>query len=86
VSLLGDELRFALITSKAVVKPIAEKTSNAKETNVSGIFVEINKSAAKKCERCWHFIADVGSNESHPEICGRCIENIDGAGEIRHFV
>src|SRR5579862_4655518 len=26
-----------------------------------------------KCERCWHWETDVGSNPEHPTICGRCV-------------
>jgi isoleucyl-tRNA synthetase len=37
-----------------------------------------------KCARCWHCREDVGVNPEHPEICGRCVDNI-GAGEVRHY-
>ena len=41
---------------------------------------------AAKCVRCWHYRADVGRHADHPELCGRCVENVDGAGEDRrHF-
>jgi isoleucyl-tRNA synthetase len=30
----------------------------------------------KKCERCWHWETDVGSNPEHPTICGRCVEAV----------
>ncbi|GAB1264620.1 isoleucine--tRNA ligase [Aurantivibrio infirmus] len=86
VNTLGEELRFALITSKALVEPLSAATGAAKETKIPGIKLAIKKSASKKCERCWHFIEDVGASDSHPEICGRCIDNIDGAGEVRKFV
>jgi len=45
--------------------------------------VEITPSAHKKCERCWHWRLDVGSDADHPEICGRCVSNLFGAGEPR---
>ena len=38
-----------------------------------------------KCERCWHLTDDIGQHESHTDICGRCITNIDGVGEVRQF-
>ncbi|MES9848885.1 MAG: zinc finger domain-containing protein, partial [Candidatus Thiodiazotropha sp.] len=37
------------------------------------------------CVRCWHHREDVGSNAEHPQLCGRCVENVDGDGEPRHF-
>ena len=40
---------------------------------------------AAKCERCWHYSEDVGVNPAHPEICGRCVSNVDGEGEKRQF-
>lgn len=81
---LGDELRFALITSYASVQPIVSATA-AIESDVPGLFVSIKKSAHTKCVRCWHHREDVGAHAQHPELCGRCIENVDGTGEKRLF-
>jgi isoleucyl-tRNA synthetase len=44
--------------------------------NGSGIMVYAAKADGKKCERCWHWETDVGSNPEHPTICGRCIEAV----------
>jgi len=30
----------------------------------------------QKCERCWHWETDVGSNSEHPTICSRCVEAV----------
>ncbi|PTU64333.1 MULTISPECIES: isoleucine--tRNA ligase [Chromobacterium] len=70
---LGDELKFVLIVSKASVKP-------GEQTRVS-----VASSAEQKCERCWHYRADVGSHAGHGAVCGRCVDNIDGKGETRRF-
>ena len=43
-------------------------------------------SAAPKCERCWHYVGDVGTVSAHPTLCGRCADNIDGQGESRDYV
>ncbi|MBJ7019389.1 hypothetical protein, partial [Vibrio cholerae] len=56
---LGDELRFVLLTSKAVVKPLAEKADSAQATDIDGLFVQVNKTEAEKCDRCWHHTPDV---------------------------
>jgi isoleucyl-tRNA synthetase len=40
-------------------------------------------SSAAKCERCWHYRDDVGSDAAHPSLCGRCTSNLFGAGETR---
>jgi isoleucyl-tRNA synthetase len=36
-----------------------------------------------KCVRCWHHRADVGAHAAHPQLCGRCVSNIEGPGEDR---
>lgn len=82
---LEDELRFVLITSKADVQPLAEAPSDAMETEIKGLSVTVAKSAAEKCARCWHHSEEVGKHQAHPELCGRCVTNIDGEGEIRKF-
>jgi isoleucyl-tRNA synthetase len=45
--------------------------------------VIVSPSKATKCERCWHYREDVGSDAAHPTICGRCVSNLHGAGETR---
>ncbi len=82
---LGDELRFVLITSKAVVKPLAEAGADAVETTLEGLKLKVVASSHDKCERCWHRREDVGANAEHATLCGRCVENIAGDGELRHF-
>jgi len=37
------------------------------------ILHSVSKADGQKCERCWHWEADVGSNPEHPTICGRCV-------------
>ncbi len=36
----------------------------------------INKANGEKCPRCWRWEADIGSNDQHPTICGRCAEQL----------
>ncbi|MDR0674460.1 MAG: isoleucine--tRNA ligase [Zoogloeaceae bacterium] len=67
---LGDDLKFVFIVSAATLK--------------RGTFaVEAVPADGRKCERCWHVREDVGENPEHPELCGRCLENLYGAGETR---
>lgn len=82
---LGDELRFVLITSAAAVEPLATAAADAVETDVGGLKLKVVKSGHAKCGRCWHHREDVGIDPAHPEICGRCVENIEGEGEVRHY-
>ena len=72
---LADELRFLLISGDVVVT-----------TSESGApRVQASLSAKPKCTRCWHHRADVGSHPEHPEICGRCVSNVEGPGEERRW-
>lgn len=79
---LGDELRFVLLTSKATV--VVGEAAGAIATDIDGLAVKVEKSAAEKCDRCWHHVADVGQHED-AAICGRCVSNIHGEGETRQF-
>ncbi|MGV8892756.1 MAG: isoleucine--tRNA ligase [Burkholderiaceae bacterium] len=73
---MGDDLKFVLITSQAEVLEVASKEQEG---------VVVTASTHQKCERCWHYRADVGSHVEHPGLCGRCISNLFGAGETRRF-
>jgi len=84
LDMIGDELRFVLITSGAVV--IAETAGEGAQTAISGLSVKVGSlQDIKKCQRCWHRRADVGHDINHPDLCERCVENIDGSGEDRQY-
>ena len=83
---LGDELRFVLIVSAATVEDAATANSaDAVATEVEGLTIRVTASDSEKCVRCWHHRPDVGSDEAHPELCQRCVTNIDGDGEERFY-
>jgi len=82
---LGDELRFALITSYASVAPLANAPGEAVDTEVKGLKVAAWASTHAKCVRCWHHREDVGADIEHPDLCGRCVNNVVGEGEERRF-
>lgn len=69
---LGDDLKFVFITSAA--EALAGEALQA----------AVTPSSHAKCDRCWHYRADVGINPEHPSLCGRCDSNLHGAGEERH--
>jgi isoleucyl-tRNA synthetase len=82
---LGDELRFVLITSEAGVQSLEAAPESARSTELDGLKLTIKASEQPKCERCWHHRPDVGQHADHPELCGRCVENVSGEGETRQF-
>ncbi|MGH8692429.1 MAG: isoleucine--tRNA ligase, partial [Burkholderiales bacterium] len=67
---LGDDLKFLMLTSSAQVHA-------SKEPKVS-----VTASKHPKCERCWHYRADVNDEA----LCGRCQTNLRGPGETRRHV
>ncbi|ARU04796.1 isoleucine--tRNA ligase [Comamonas serinivorans] len=75
---LGGEAAFAFITS--ALRLHALDTADAEPQ------VVVTPSPHAKCDRCWHYEADVGAHAEHPLLCGRCVSNLFGEGETRHFV
>ena len=80
---LGNELRFVLMTSAARVEPFTNDMGDA--TELSGLRINVTASTAEKCERCWHHSDTVGRHIEHPTLCGRCIDNVEGEGEVRLY-
>ena len=74
LSRLGDDLRLVFITSRAEV-----------HRHEGELEIRVTPSPHTKCARCWHYRADVGSDASHPTLCGRCMSNLFGAGEARKY-
>jgi isoleucyl-tRNA synthetase len=84
-AVLGDELRFLLITSYAKVVATESPPETASKVGEEGVWIEVKPSTNTKCIRCYQLRADVGGSPKHPEICARCVSNVDGPGEERHF-
>jgi len=85
---IGDELRFVLITSSARMLPASERPADAvPATSVAktGAWITVHVQDAPKCARCWHRRPDVGVEPRHPDICGRCVSNLEGPGESRRY-
>lgn len=72
---LAEELRFLFISGDVSVTAV----------NADEVFVLAQPSTKTKCVRCWHHRADVGVDARHPELCGRCVSNIEGPGEDRKW-
>jgi isoleucyl-tRNA synthetase len=75
VATLGEDLKFVTITSRATLHRAASEADER---------VAVMPSPHAKCDRCWHWRADVGSTAEHQSICGRCVSNLFGAGEARN--
>jgi len=62
----SESLRELLNVSQLELSPGTEER----------LAVSITKAAGQKCERCWHWESDIGSNPEHPTICGRCVKAV----------
>jgi isoleucyl-tRNA synthetase len=71
---LGDDLRLVVVTSEARLVRLEAPQK---------VEVSVTPCVHPKCERCWHYRQDVGINADHPMICGRCVSNLFGSGEVR---
>ncbi|MEM7359314.1 MAG: isoleucine--tRNA ligase [Pseudomonadota bacterium] len=80
---LEGELRFVLITSGAEVNDLADAPADATATDIPDLKILVTPSTDEKCVRCWHRRPEVGSIEAHPQLCSRCVTNVDGEGEQR---
>ncbi len=72
---LAEELRFLFISGDVTVTA----------ASTDDIFVSAQPTTKAKCVRCWHHQASVGSDARHPELCSRCVSNIEGPGEERRW-
>lgn len=73
---LQDDLRFVLIVSTVKLVCVTEASEEK---------IVVSASTDQKCERCWHYRPDIGQHADHPTICERCISNLHGSGEHRHY-
>ena len=86
--LVANELRFFFITSKLTLEPLSPKVAEARDAfklNSGAMYPISAVSDAAKCVRCWHRRDDVGANPAHPELCLRCVSNVEGPGEDRRW-
>ena len=73
---LGDDLRFVLIVSEVHLIQINDSQKEK---------IVVASSTQTKCERCWHYRRDVWHHAEHPTLCERCVTNLYGDGEERHY-
>ncbi|HOX72180.1 isoleucine--tRNA ligase [Dokdonella sp.] len=80
---VAGELRFFFITSELRLADVADRPEGAIRVEGHDAWVVATPSEHAKCVRCWHYRSDVGSHADDPELCGRCVENVEGQGETR---
>jgi isoleucyl-tRNA synthetase len=83
----AQELRFFFIVSGFELAPLSARPDDAVRVELEGAeaWLSASVSTATKCIRCWHRRDDVGAHPEHPELCGRCVGNVEGPGEDRRW-
>lgn len=82
---IESELLFIFIVSSVSLYPHPEAGKDAVVTGIAGLSIQVSASGHDKCARCWHRRADVNNDDEYPQLCARCIKNLNGAGELRHY-
>ena len=70
LSEMKDELATIFIVSRVALADLEDASEGA----VSGELVKtlVAPAAGEKCERCWIYTDDIGSDAAHPTLCARC--------------
>jgi isoleucyl-tRNA synthetase len=82
---VSDELRFFFIVSELGIEDATDRPGDAVKAEGVDAWIVARATTNAKCIRCWHYRPDVGSHAEHPEICSRCVGNVDGPGEVRRW-
>jgi isoleucyl-tRNA synthetase len=61
----GEDLHFVFIVSQVELREGAE------------LSVTVDEADGEKCERCWYYTTDVGSDARYPGACRRCAGNLN---------
>ncbi|WP_025898103.1 isoleucine--tRNA ligase [Sneathiella glossodoripedis] len=74
----GLPLDDICITSGLVLSRDASPENAFTLEDVSGVAVVSQLAEGNKCERCWKILDEVGTHETHTDLCIRCADVVDG--------
>jgi isoleucyl-tRNA synthetase len=66
-----DDLRALFITSAVTLVPALAENGSAPLT------VDVRRADGHKCDRCWNYSSEVGSNSDYPTLCERCVPAVE---------
>ena len=72
---IGTDLRAVCIVSQLHLAPLADAPADLAQAELadgSRLAVGVGKAAGEKCERCWIYSDELGSDPEHPTLCPRC--------------
>ncbi|MEI7817031.1 MAG: class I tRNA ligase family protein, partial [Desulfuromonadales bacterium] len=67
----APELNSICIVSKAVLAEDLDGEFWASE-NIEGLKIQVTAAPGIKCERCWYYSEELGTDTDHPTICPKC--------------
>ncbi len=68
----ATDFRAVTIVSQLIVKDIKEAPASAIVSEIEGIAVAVSRAQGEKCERCWIYSDELGTDSEHPTLCPRC--------------
>lgn len=75
---IEESLANIFIVSQVSVEKMADLNDSQAYSSeeLPGLKALIKKAKGLKCERCWIYTEDVGSNPDYPEVCARCANEL----------
>lgn len=73
------ELARIFIVSAVAIGPDEGKPTYVSE-EIEDLKIYISSASGEKCERCWNYDDQTGSNEKGLNVCPRCYEVVEGIG------
>jgi isoleucyl-tRNA synthetase len=77
--LSGQEemLSRVFIVSRVRLAEPGSLDAGIESVDLPGMLIQVKPASAEKCARCWVREETVGSHEDQPEICSRCVKELD---------
>ena len=72
---IGTDLRAVCIVSQLHLAPLADAPADLAQADIAEcgkLAVGVAKAVGEKCERCWIYSDELGSDPEHPTLCPRC--------------
>jgi isoleucyl-tRNA synthetase len=77
--LSGQEemLSRVFIVSRVRLAEPGSLDAGIESVDLPGMLIQVKPASAEKCARCWVHDETVGSHEDQPEICSRCVKELE---------
>ena len=76
---LGTDVREYVIVSQLVLAKLADAPKDAfVDAEVDGVAIGVEKAHGEKCQRCWIYSTELGTDAQHPALCPRCTKVMQG--------